>query len=167
MQLCASLPPLTHEEILPCYLHSDSSLPQLLLASSRAVNFHNRPAGHDHYEMLTTLQTHRWVVPLFWVPALVAAAPWTLQLMDFEPVAWAGCAVSGYFIWGLIEYSLHRWGFHAEPTTYWAIAVHFGLHGAHHKYPMDKMRLVFPLLPAVLIALMILGVIWMVIGQVR
>jgi 4-hydroxysphinganine ceramide fatty acyl 2-hydroxylase len=53
--------------------------------------------------------------------------------------------------WTLAEYYLHRFFFHSE--DYWLpnipriFAYHFMLHGIHHAFPMDRMRLVFPPLP--------------------
>jgi dihydroceramide fatty acyl 2-hydroxylase len=33
-------------------------------------------------------------------------------------------------------------------TSYWGNTLHFILHGCHHKYPLDALRLVFPPVPA-------------------
>jgi len=50
--------------------------------------------------------------------------------------------------WTLFEYLFHRFFFHAEDTwlpNYSVIfAYHFLIHGIHHAYPQDRMRLVFP-----------------------
>lgn len=54
----------------------------------------------------------------------------------------------GMVAWQFMEYSLHRFLFHREPTTPRLIFLHFLLHGCHHKYPMDTERLVFPPVPA-------------------
>lgn len=41
----------------------------------------------------------------------------------------------GVLLWTLIEYSLHRWVFHMEPSgdSKAMIYVHFAIHGLHHK----------------------------------
>jgi sterol desaturase/sphingolipid hydroxylase (fatty acid hydroxylase superfamily) len=54
-----------------------------------------------------------------------------------------------YFLWGLmvwtvIEYLLHRYIFHFEPTSEWGKRIHFIFHGVHHDYPQDAKRLVMP-----------------------
>lgn len=61
--------------------------------------------------------------------------------------------ILGVIIWTLIEYSLHRWVFHMEPSgkSKVAIIVHFTLHGLHHKVPFDSRRLVFPPFPAAIL----------------
>lgn len=56
--------------------------------------------------------------------------------------------------------------FHAHPHSYWAITFHFGFHGCHHKYPRDRERLVFPPLPAFLIAFAIHRLLALVLPQV-
>lgn len=50
----------------------------------------------------------------------------------------------GIFIWSLAEYTLHRFVFHYEPTSRIGKRLHFILHGVHHDYPSDKLRLVMP-----------------------
>ncbi len=88
-----------------------------------------------------------WVVPLIWLP--VAAALMLKGLSLGVPVAAAaGCWVLGWFAWTLAEYSLHRWPFH------WRFGggklgdrLHFLMHGVHHEWVHDRLRLVMP--PAV------------------
>lgn len=49
-----------------------------------------------------------------------------------------------FSLWTLIEYGLHRFPFHMElfiPSNPYLIALHFLLHGVHHVFPMDKLRL--------------------------
>lgn len=65
-------------------------------------------------------------------------------------------------IWSFSEYVLHRFLFHSEdywlPNHYIAIANHFLLHGIHHAFPMDRYRLVFPVLPGYIILGLLIGV---------
>ncbi len=56
---------------------------------------------------------------------------------------------------GRARYCVHRFLFHARPRGYWAVTLHFGVHGCHHKFPADAARLVFPPLPAALVALLL------------
>lgn len=43
--------------------------------------------------------------------------------------------MSGVILWSFIEYSLHRWVFHLEPSgsSKALIYIHFAIHGLHHK----------------------------------
>eukprot|EP00745_Piridium_sociabile_P036599 TRINITY_DN65945_c0_g1_i1.p2 TRINITY_DN65945_c0_g1~~TRINITY_DN65945_c0_g1_i1.p2 ORF type:complete len:159 (-),score=30.49 TRINITY_DN65945_c0_g1_i1:81-557(-) len=56
----------------------------------------------------------------------------------------------GLLLWTFCEYTIHRWLFHMQPPSNSPVLmlVHFILHGQHHKSPMDRMRLVFPTIPA-------------------
>jgi len=56
----------------------------------------------------------------------------------------AGLFLAGILIWTLVEYTMHRWVFHYEPTSRWGKQLHFMLHGVHHDYPNDASRLVMP-----------------------
>lgn len=62
-----------------------------------------------------------------------------------------GLFVAGVFTWTLTEYLLHRFVFHYEPRSAWGKWIHFMMHGVHHDYPNDSLRLVMP--PAVSIPL--------------
>jgi 4-hydroxysphinganine ceramide fatty acyl 2-hydroxylase len=114
-------------------------------------------------------------VRLFDNPVLEIATrtPWWLI-----PVAWAGPVIYfflqaqlnllwtvlyvlyGIGIWSLSEYCLHRFLFHSE--DYWlpnhpkVLPFHFLLHGIHHAFPMDSLRLVFPPLPGFMIMYLVL-----------
>ena len=60
-----------------------------------------------------------------------------------------------------------RFIFHAQPVGYWPITLHFGFHGCHHKFPMDKERLVFPPLPAFAVASVIYALLAAALPKVR
>ena len=100
-----------------------------------------------------------------WIPVIVSAAIYSMLRMD--PMTWLCYVVSGVLTWQLIEYSLHRFLFHMEARSPAFIVFHFTMHGAHHKYPMDKDRLVFPPVPASGIAVVVLAGLYAALGQVR
>ncbi len=50
----------------------------------------------------------------------------------------------GWLVWTLIEYVLHRFLFHMRAGTPGARLRSFLLHGYHHEFPTDRMRLVAP-----------------------
>lgn len=93
----------------------------------------------------------------------------TIPLMVYIPVisyfmyrAWGALGggeivvtfLGGVLVWTLTEYLLHRFVFHYEPTSTWGKQLHFLMHGVHHDYPNDSLRLVMP--PAVSIPLALL-----------
>ena len=55
-----------------------------------------------------------------------------------------GLFFAGLFFWTLTEYLLHRFVFHYKPTSKWGKYLHFMMHGVHHDYPNDSLRLVLP-----------------------
>jgi len=85
-----------------------------------------------------------WVVPILYVPtvcALFAASRF------HAGVGWlgsVGLSLGGFAFWTLAEYWLHRLVFHFEGNSAFTKRVHFLLHGVHHQWPHDKLRLVFP-----------------------
>ena len=84
-----------------------------------------------------------WMVPVLFVPvtigmfslALMSGAAWWAVLL------WG---VGGFVVWTLTEYWLHRTLFHWTPKTSWGPKLHFILHGVHHDWFNDKLRLVMP-----------------------
>lgn len=56
----------------------------------------------------------------------------------------AAMTVLGLFVWSLTEYMLHRYLFHFDPKTPTQEQVSFLIHGIHHDYPWDPVRLVMP-----------------------
>ncbi|WAR12434.1 FA2H-like protein [Mya arenaria] len=105
-----------------------------------------------------------WTVLLYWVPILSYLTYNAVCKFLEGPVEWnifglgevTVPAVSmpllfvlGFLLWTLDEYIVHRWLFHCKPpsTSKFLITLHFLFHGQHHKSPMDKNRLVFPIVP--------------------
>ena len=52
--------------------------------------------------------------------------------------------ILGLFVWSAAEYILHRFVFHYVPKGKTGLRLHFILHGVHHDYPSDRLRLVMP-----------------------
>eukprot|EP00193_Tetraselmis_chui_P004513 CAMPEP_0177763062 /NCGR_PEP_ID=MMETSP0491_2-20121128/6671_1 /TAXON_ID=63592 /ORGANISM="Tetraselmis chuii, Strain PLY429" /LENGTH=250 /DNA_ID=CAMNT_0019279145 /DNA_START=165 /DNA_END=917 /DNA_ORIENTATION=+ len=137
--------------------HSKPMLAQVGLLGEHYDAWTHKPLTgaprYFHSDLLELLTKNPWwVVPLLWVPLCVAMGGCSLWLMGGNLITWAGYFATGVFGWQLIEYSLHRFVFHMAAKSYAFIVFHFAMHGAHHKYPLDKMRLVFPPAPAAIIA---------------
>lgn len=105
--------------------------------------------GSDLMEAVS--KTPWWVVPLLWLP-LFSLCLWhavnTHGVAGHNAVSLSLVGVVG---WQLLEYLIHRFVFHAEFNTPLGITFHFLFHGCHHKYPMDRLRLVFPPVPAAVV----------------
>jgi sterol desaturase/sphingolipid hydroxylase (fatty acid hydroxylase superfamily) len=99
-------------------------------------------------------RVHPAVPPLLYLPVVVFLL---FRGIDHEGLAVgsvAGVFVLGIASWSLAEYVLHRFVFHFEPDTRWGRRLHFIIHGVHHDFPHDPMRLVMP--PSVSVPLAIL-----------
>lgn len=95
----------------------------------------------DLMEMFTN--TKWYVIPLVWLP-VVCYAEWKALQGGILPSEIPLYMLGGIAIWTLLEYTLHRFLFHARTSTYWMNTLHYLLHGCHHKHPQDPNRLVFP-----------------------
>ncbi|XP_012075928.1 dihydroceramide fatty acyl 2-hydroxylase FAH1 isoform X2 [Jatropha curcas] len=94
-----------------------------------------------------------WVVPVIWIPM----ACWCISIsirMGHSSSNVALMVVFGIFVWTFLEYLLHRFLFHFKTKTYWGNTIHYLLHGLHHKFPMDRFRLVMPPLATALFSLL-------------
>uniref|UniRef100_A0A5S6QAX7 Cytochrome b5 heme-binding domain-containing protein n=1 Tax=Trichuris muris TaxID=70415 RepID=A0A5S6QAX7_TRIMR len=98
-------------------------------------------------------RTKWYAVPLVWMPIIVLlnVGGWNDFRSEgngyFTSLQWfVTTFLCGIFCWTLMEYVIHRYGFHWQPSSNSPrlMAFHFILHGLHHKTPMDKDRLVFP-----------------------
>ncbi|XP_045192620.1 fatty acid 2-hydroxylase-like [Mercenaria mercenaria] len=131
-----------------------------------------------HNDFVETFsKAHWWTVPPFWVPIMLFFLIDSYLRFQSETVYWnlvgvGGVVVSpiflpvlfigGFLVWTIVEYIVHRWVFHTTPppNSKFLITVHFLLHGQHHKSPMDRTRLVFPHVPACVLATVIYFLYW-------
>ncbi len=111
-----------------------------------------QPRFFAHPLLEACTKTPWWLVPLLWLPLFLGclAHAWRAHPRPWELAAHL---VLGVLCWQLLEYAIHRFVFHARPRSYLGITLHFLLHGNHHKFPADPLRLVFPPLPASLLVL--------------
>lgn len=111
--------------------------------------------SNDTLESLTKCP---WYIPLlFWIPIILFELIHYLRLIDgvsnVKLFTLMPMAILGVLSWLLFEYTLHRYVFHLSTNTYYANIFHFLIHGHHHITPMDFDRLVFPPVPALILAL--------------
>ena len=95
--------------------------------------------------LLEPLSKTPWqLIPMIWLPVI---SYWLMVgILEGGALALAWF-LAGLCYWTLFEYLLHRFGFHSEaylPDNRYVICIHYLLHGIHHAYPMDSLRLVFP-----------------------
>ncbi len=85
----------------------------------------------------------KWYVPLLiYIPIIL----YFLQ-RAFGQLSFLGIVITfllGIVIWSITEYIFHRFVFHFVPKNNLEKQIHFILHGVHHAYPNDSLRLVMP-----------------------
>ena len=109
-------------------------------------------------------RVHPIVPPLIYLP--VVAICLVVAVAD-KGLAGGGVAAVffvGLASWTLAEYLLHRFVFHFQPDTRWGRRLHFIIHGVHHDYPHDPMRLVMPPSVSVPLALLVFLLFRVLIG---
>ena len=87
-----------------------------------------------------------WLVPLLWIPYSVflmwlATSNYTCMLPWIpkpQPLSWmdvVSLMPFGFLVWTFIEYFLHRFIFHMNPSYSSGLSLqfHFLMHGQHHK----------------------------------
>ena len=72
---------------------------------------------------------------------------------------------AGLFTWTFFEYILHRYIFHFVNETKWAQRFHYLIHGVHHEYPKDKLRLVMPPMASLAIAVIFFFAFNLILGR--
>ncbi len=97
-----------------------------------------------------------FAVPVVYLPAISGWLTWG-ALEGTSAVRLALQFAVGWFVWTLVEYWLHRTVFHWTPQFFWGERFHFILHGVHHKWYQDHLRLVMPPAASVAIGVVVWG----------
>lgn len=105
-----------------------------------------------------------------WVPLIIFYGTSMVVLMYYifyknisiiATLLWFLC---GLLFFTLIEYFVHRVIFHIETNTERKKRFQYVMHGVHHEYPKDKMRLAMPPLLSVVLASVLLSFFNLVFG---
>ena len=110
--------------------------------SPNCVVSHLRVFDSPYLEFFT--MTPWQVIPALWIPIVMYL--FYCGFLEIGPSA-VPTFFFGIFYWTFYEYILHRFAFHCEqflPESKYMIGLHYLFHGVHHAYPMDPLRLVFP-----------------------
>ena len=99
-------------------------------------------------------KTPWYAIPIFYFPQISYLVYSSFSQGADEYMA-AICFGIGMVIWSFMEYMIHRFFFHSE--DYWLpenrkiLALHWVIHGIHHTFPQEKLRLVFPIVPGIVV----------------
>ena len=92
-----------------------------------------------------------WQPPAIYLPTILVLSAIGLGREGVALPVFAALALAGILLWTFLEYWLHRVLFHYQPRTAFGRRLFWIMHGVHHEWPGDPLRLVFP--PAVSIPL--------------
>lgn len=116
----------------------------------------------DFLEMFS--HVHPSVPLIVYVPVMSYFLYKAYTLSELTGPAIVGLFLAGMFFWTLTEYLLHRFVFHYEPRSEWGKYLHFMMHGVHHAYPNDSLRLVMPPIVSVPLAILFYSLFVAVLG---
>jgi sterol desaturase/sphingolipid hydroxylase (fatty acid hydroxylase superfamily) len=103
---------------------------------------------------------------VWWGPVVGFCIYATVKDPRFGPLAAVTGFVLGLLAWTLIEYLLHRYVFHIPPDrSFDSKFKQFMVHGYHHEFPNDRMRLVAPLLLSVPISAVVAAAYFALFGH--
>ena len=100
-----------------------------------------------------------YAVPAVFVPIIAALLVYPASL-GVSVLGLLAQFAAGWFVWTLTEYWLHRTLFHWQPQTSWGPRFHFILHGVHHKWFKDRLRLVMPPAASLGLGVAFFGLYW-------
>lgn len=96
-------------------------------------------------KLLDVFSRVAWYVPLIlFIPVVVYFSYISFADYNFSVIPFILYFVCGFMLWSLTEYLFHRFIFHHYPKSKLGRKIHFLIHGVHHAYPNDSMRLVMP-----------------------
>lgn len=111
-------------------------------------------------------KAHPIVPGVVWGPIMFTAIWFAASDARFALWPAVSLFVLGFLAWTLIEYLLHRFVFHLMPEpTFESKLKQFMVHGYHHEFPNDRMRLVAPLLLSLPIGAVVLAAEYILAGS--
>lgn len=108
-------------------------------------------------------RAHPVMVPIVFVPIVLYFAYSAFVIHSLTVLTCVGLFVAGIFVWTLFEYFLHRYLFHLKIDSDFGKRLHFMIHGCHHDYPNDSMRLVIPTTASLVLAVLTYSVFYLFI----
>lgn len=111
----------------------------------------NRMFENDLFEFFSHI--HPWQPPVIFLP-VIGYNLYRAAATGAGAVTGLGLFLLGLLNWSLMEYWLHRLVFHYHARSALGRRIFWILHGVHHDWPNDKLRLVFP--PAISVPLAVL-----------
>lgn len=118
---------------------------------------------NDFFEFFSKVH---WTVPIWLYVPLVGYLIWySVFVLHVSGIAIIGLFLIGVFLWTFAEYMLHQFVFHYHPTSALGKRIFWILHGVHHDYPNDPLRLVMPPIVSLPLAVLFYSLFELLIGK--
>lgn len=114
-------------------------------------------------EMLT--KTHPLIIWGMYLPVIIYFIYYSYIHLLYSGTRVVLVFLGGLIFWTFFEYIAHRYIFHWVSDNPRIQKIAYLLHGNHHHYPRDKQRLFMPPVPSVLIASILFGLMYLMMGN--
>jgi sterol desaturase/sphingolipid hydroxylase (fatty acid hydroxylase superfamily) len=81
---------------------------------------------------------------------------WSIKHTSLSVLSTVLMFIIGLITFSWVEYNVHRYIFHIEPSSSFKKRFQYVVHGVHHEFPKDKDRLAMPPLLSIVIATVLL-----------
>ena len=137
---------------------------QLLAPSSENRRLEGVQVFQSQWFELVFAKAHPIIPGVFWGPIMALSLYGAARAEVGFVLSAVGFGL-GFLAWTLLEYLLHRYVFHLLPDASYEMKVRqFMVHGYHHEFPNDRMRLVAPLLLSIPIGAVVAVVYYALLG---
>ncbi|WP_343702083.1 sterol desaturase family protein [Chitinophaga sp.] len=116
-----------------------------------------------YLEMLT--KTHPLVIWGMYLPVIGCMLYHSHTALQFSYGAITLIFTGALLFWSFFEYIMHRFVFHMVSENPRLRRLTYMLHGNHHEYPRDRQRLFMPPVPSLLIASLLFGAMYLLLGE--
>lgn len=114
-------------------------------------------------EMLT--KSHPLVIWGMYLPFIVYLPYYSYSTLGYSLKTVLLIFFVSIFSWTLFEYFAHRFLFHWVTDNPKLQKVVYTMHGNHHHYPRDRQRLFMPPVPSIILASIIFGIQYLIMGE--
>lgn len=118
---------------------------------------------NPYLEMLT--KSHPLVIWGMYIPILSYIIYLAAADYNYSTLRIILTFIGGMFFWTFFEYIAHRFLFHLVSEKPGMQKFAYILHGNHHHYPRDKQRLFMPPVPSLILASIIFGSMYLLMGS--
>lgn len=130
----------------------------------------NSPETHRMFksDFLEFFSKCPWWLPIVYWGVLVTIFMYLiLNNTAFSSLSFWGYLGLGFLIWSILEYTIHRFVFHWKPAEDNQLGqrIHFVIHGVHHDFPNDRLRLVTPPSLSTMFGIPVFFIYWSIFGD--